>query len=360
MNIYETVCNIHEALRAFFDHKFYTYNTVSHEYKSKDVTETIIRQWQGTNVTGVYRFGNTCGGYTMHTLTLIPANKSIVGEDWKKFNGGLEITKEDAKYPLLYLAVIYSNLMDSPIPEHYIAALQRHPWIKKWCSKSAIDIWLRNSNIPLPQLNPGNIILLVGASGSGKSSVEARCNELGMKSVVSYTTRPKRSEDEKGHIFLDKFVLEKGIDMAGGIDVFKEDCVAYTYFDNHHYYATQEQADEADIYVIDPAGVKWFRDHYKGEKTPIVIYLSAWEVTRYARITASRGEEEAKRRIAHDRKSFGIKELAKMAPYYILENNRTNPETINDIADKIFNIWRGEEIECTRKEIEGDPQDTLE
>ena len=47
------------------------------------------------------------------------------------------------------------------------------------------------------------IVLIVGESGSGKSTI---CDELtkryGLKQVKSYTTRPRRSEDEDGHTFI--------------------------------------------------------------------------------------------------------------------------------------------------------------
>lgn len=47
------------------------------------------------------------------------------------------------------------------------------------------------------------IILLAGASGSGKTSViELLEQRYGLKSVCSYTTREKRSENECGHIFV--------------------------------------------------------------------------------------------------------------------------------------------------------------
>ena len=46
-------------------------------------------------------------------------------------------------------------------------------------------------------------ILLVGASGSGKSTVADHLhNECGYDVLQSYTTRPRRTVDETGHIFV--------------------------------------------------------------------------------------------------------------------------------------------------------------
>ena len=45
-------------------------------------------------------------------------------------------------------------------------------------------------------------VLLVGASGSGKSTVANHLhNEYGYDVLQSYTTRPKRTADETGHVF---------------------------------------------------------------------------------------------------------------------------------------------------------------
>ena len=99
-----------------------------------------------------------------------------------------------------------------------------------------------------------NIYLIVGKSGTGKTTMVNRLQNLGPQ-VQSYTTRPKRSEDETGHIF----VTDEEFDKLQNI-------CAYTEYNGYRYAATQEQVDDATFYVIDPEGVWYFVDHYKGEK----------------------------------------------------------------------------------------------
>ena len=109
------------------------------------------------------------------------------------------------------------------------------------------------------------IYLIVGKSGSGKTSiVEALEKEYGFKSVQSYTTRPKRSENETGHIFVTESEMPP-----------KEKMVAYTKFNGYHYWATSEQVDNADLYVIDPSGVEFFKKNYKGNKKVKVVEIYA-------------------------------------------------------------------------------------
>ena len=108
------------------------------------------------------------------------------------------------------------------------------------------------------------IILLVGRSGSGKSTVaDILSRQYGRSILPSYTTRPKRFEKEEGHIFVNNMFYEK---VSRSRDI-----VAYTYFDKHHYWATTQQVDENDIYIIDPDGVAFFRSHYFGPKQ--VVWL---------------------------------------------------------------------------------------
>lgn len=139
------------------------------------------------------------------------------------------------------------------------------------------------------------VLLLVGASGSGKTTI---ANELSkkyrLKQLMSYTTRPKRSDDEIGHIFIEESEMPD-----------KKDMVAYTYYDKNHYFATTEQVENSDIYVIDPEGIKYFREHYKGNKIPKVVYIDVDAISRFDRMT-HRGDSilDAIKRIEHDKRAF--------------------------------------------------------
>ena len=116
-----------------------------------------------------------------------------------------------------------------------------------------------------------------------------------MKSIESYTTRPPRYEGETGHIF----VTDKEYEAM------KDDMVAYTVFNGCRYWATNKQVEDSDIYIIDPAGVKYFKEHYKGNKQVITVELLAQKKVRYRRMRG-RGDSwrQAKKRLRHDRTAF--------------------------------------------------------
>ena len=95
------------------------------------------------------------------------------------------------------------------------------------------------------------INLILGRSGSGKSTVVKYLqNQYHYKPLLSYTTRPKRYPEEEGHIFITK---------SEEVPLLK-DIVAETYFDGYHYFATKEQLNNSDLYIIDPIGLWNLKD----------------------------------------------------------------------------------------------------
>lgn len=142
------------------------------------------------------------------------------------------------------------------------------------------------------------IILLVGRSASGKSTVCKYLEEKeGWKVVKSYTTRPMRPKD-KNDRFTHAFVGKDEFDAL-------ENKCAYTYFDGCEYCATSKQVDESDIYVIDPKGVKYFREHYVGRKRAIVVCLDAKREEIIKRMkTRGDSKEAIEQRLMNDAKEF--------------------------------------------------------
>ena len=119
-----------------------------------------------------------------------------------------------------------------------------------------------------------------------------------MKVLQSYTTRPKRYPDEQGHIFVTKQEADE--------IMIHERIVADTKFDGYLYFATQEQVDNADVYVIDPDGMMRLLNNYSGDKKLISFYINTDRETRKQRME-KRGdsEEMIAKRMAYDDRCFG-------------------------------------------------------
>lgn len=126
------------------------------------------------------------------------------------------------------------------------------------------------------------LFLFVGKSGSGKTFIAEWLEfEYGYKSVQSYTTRPKRYENETGHIFISDEEFDK-----------LENLAAYTEYNGYRYCTTSSQLDKYDIYVIDVDGVETLLKNYTNKSRPIyIIYFDSTIRTRIDRMV-DRGDSD--------------------------------------------------------------------
>lgn len=178
---------------------------------------------------------------------------------------------------------------------------------------------------------------MVGHSGVGKTSVVNKlCEDYGLKSIESYTTRRPRYEGEKGHIFISEREFDELTDI-----------IASTNFDNHRYCATKDQIDNNDLYVVDLSGVETFKERYNGNKKPIVLYLTADESVLEERMK-NRGDSDelVEQRLAHDKIAFAnYKDVFKGMEFYIIDCDRGLKEITDEIYTKIIRSdYLGEKI----------------
>lgn len=141
------------------------------------------------------------------------------------------------------------------------------------------------------------MFLFVGESGSGKTTLAYELqNRFGYKVLESYTTRPKRSENEQGHTFVDEFPNDDTV-------------VASTYFDGNYYWGTKQQVEENDIWIVDIKGVKNIFENYKGDKEIKVVEILVPEMIRTNRMRL-RGDdaETVHKRVVNDKSMFSEKE----------------------------------------------------
>lgn len=102
-----------------------------------------------------------------------------------------------------------------------------------------------------------DILLIVGASGSGKSTITSALSKYDeFMEIMSYTDRPKRYEDEDTHIFLSKKQMDSIINTY--------DIVAYTEINGYRYCALERQFNKKkiNIYIVDNKGIKDVFDYF--------------------------------------------------------------------------------------------------
>ena len=143
-----------------------------------------------------------------------------------------------------------------------------------------------------------NIYLIVGLSGSGKTTeVDILKKKYGYTDIASYTTRPKRHPTEKGHTFVSEETFKQ----------LKNQMCAYTYFNGHHYGATIEQINNADLYIIDLKGINELLQKIAtvpDGKTSHIIYIKIPVLIRLYRLLKRDGVKNGLRRFLNDFKMF--------------------------------------------------------
>lgn len=176
------------------------------------------------------------------------------------------------------------------------------------------------------------VFLIVGASGTGKDTiVNYLCEQHNLKRVKSYTTRPSRGTetDETSH----EFVTDEQFDAL-------TDIVAYTEFNGYRYCATKDQVDKADLYIIDPEGIKYMKEKYDGEREIFVIRLISTKADRFLRML-ERGDDtqDALERVRNDDKAFDEKVFAGLVDEVVVNSPM---QTIEEVAEEVYDIIKEE------------------
>ena len=165
-------------------------------------------------------------------------------------------------------------------------------------------------------------ILLVGKSGSGKNTVQDYLvKKYGLKPLLSYTTRAKRYPEEDTHTFITEQEYEE-IKK-------KEKIIAYTFYNGNHYFATEKQFAESDIYIIDIEGIRCIKE--LGIDIPyIIVYLDVPAHIRMERM-ARRNDNQSMidERIKYDEIAF--KDIGQYSNHFI--PNFDSEQTAEEIAE---------------------------
>ena len=185
------------------------------------------------------------------------------------------------------------------------------------------------------------IYAIVGRTGCGKTTLAKEMEALGMRQVVSYTTRPKRCPQEDSHIFI------RPEESAGFTDK-----VATTVIGEYEYFATRGQVEESNIYVIDPNGLDELTANMP-DTAIVVVHVTAdsGEARNHAISRAENPEREeavyeARKKAEDGQFTRFEQEMGQAAP---AETNRIcsfhvendfEPETLQDWARRLDGFRR--------------------
>ncbi len=168
------------------------------------------------------------------------------------------------------------------------------------------------------------MIVLIGASASGKTEIAKILTSIGYKKCITTTTRSKRINEEDGIDY--HFVTKEKFNNM----LLKNSFVEVTHYQNNFYGTHKSDLYKDGLIIVDPNGANAIIN-LLGEKAFVVLIKSS-KKTREERMRLRKDNEiQIKIRLSSDDKIFRKKNLIKTN--LILKNDKETLENLATIID---------------------------
>lgn len=158
------------------------------------------------------------------------------------------------------------------------------------------------------------LLCLLGRSASGKDTLANKlCERIGLKQVISYTTRERRVNEGDTHIFITDEEYEQ-METENQI-------AAFTQIGQYRYCCTIDQLYDNDVYVIDYDGLKHLRELDLPNLRFVTVFINLPDDIREERALNKRGDDKSKWRVRNFAEHKQFNEMLKNADFdYAVSN----------------------------------------
>lgn len=169
------------------------------------------------------------------------------------------------------------------------------------------------------------LICLMGKTASGKDTLANKlCERTGLRQIISYTTRERRTNEGDTHIFISDEEYQ-ALEDSGQI-------AAFTQIGPYKYCCTINQLYENDIYVIDPIGVQHLRELNLPNLRLVTVYVNTPDDIRKERALNKRGD---------DRLTFMKRDMAERDQFRVMLKNADFDYAVSNIEwPKAYSVLR--------------------
>ena len=185
-------------------------------------------------------------------------------------------------------------------------------------------------------------LLILGKSASGKDTLANRlCNRANLSQLISYTTRPRRTNEGETHKFVSKEDYQA---MLANNEVAVDTNIAGNY-----YWATIKQLYEADVYIIDCVGYKKLKELNLPGLRLVSVFINVPDNIREERALNKRGDDRLifRKRCIDENTQF--REMLKNADFDYAISNIDEAKAysiLRHIAD-IEGVWKNNKENIT-------------
>lgn len=181
------------------------------------------------------------------------------------------------------------------------------------------------------------MLLLCGKSCAGKDTIQKELIKMGMKSIVSYTTRPPREHETEGveyHFITKEEFLQKEVEGFFAETVYYDVATGERWY----YGSAIEDLSNDKVIIVNPHGLEQLRKIKS--LNPIAFYITAGEETIWNRLR-ERGDNAAESRRRLNADDIDFADISKNVDFSFSNDLGLEPEVLARMIYDTYNTVIG-------------------